>query len=227
MLSRPRAESTPRAAALDPTPTSAPCDPGAHSPAKGDIRPRQRTSSRAAPVPISQVRTVPAATQQVGPTSNRVTLYLLDGHRPLLLAHCSRPRVVTEGHSALKAGDWRSRHLGVRPSARATSPLAELRRHISASVALSPPSWTGSRCRARGHASGAARGARVHRAVEGREAGGALSWLHDRVVARGEPAVRGPLSAGVPAATLDQVLVCPPNDVKAVRRGSSAETLRG
>jgi glutamate-1-semialdehyde 2,1-aminomutase len=39
---------------------------------------------------------------------------------------------------------------------------------------------------------------------------------HDGVVAGVHPPFEVPLSAGVPGATLDQVLLCPPNDIKAV-----------
>ncbi|MFQ5828167.1 MAG: aspartate aminotransferase family protein [Candidatus Methylomirabilia bacterium] len=39
---------------------------------------------------------------------------------------------------------------------------------------------------------------------------------HDGVVAGVNPPYEVPLSAGVPGATLDQVLLCPPNDIKAV-----------
>ena len=39
---------------------------------------------------------------------------------------------------------------------------------------------------------------------------------HDGVVAGVNPPFDVPLSAGVPGATLDQVLLCPPNDIKAV-----------
>ncbi|MBI2553272.1 MAG: aminotransferase class III-fold pyridoxal phosphate-dependent enzyme, partial [Candidatus Rokubacteria bacterium] len=39
---------------------------------------------------------------------------------------------------------------------------------------------------------------------------------HDGVVAGVNPPFEVPLSAGVPGATLDQVLLCPPNDIKAV-----------
>jgi glutamate-1-semialdehyde 2,1-aminomutase len=61
---------------------------------------------------------------------------------------------------------------------------------------------------------------RVARAYTGRPrvvklAGHFHGW-HDGVVAAVNPPFEVPLSAGVPGATLDQVLVCPPNDVKAV-----------
>jgi glutamate-1-semialdehyde 2,1-aminomutase len=61
---------------------------------------------------------------------------------------------------------------------------------------------------------------RVARAFTGRPrvvklAGHFHGW-HDGVVSAVNPPFEVPLSAGVPAATLDQVVVCPPNDVKAV-----------
>ncbi|MBI4636136.1 MAG: aspartate aminotransferase family protein [Candidatus Rokubacteria bacterium] len=61
---------------------------------------------------------------------------------------------------------------------------------------------------------------RLARAYTGRPrivklAGHFHGW-HDGVVAGVNPPYEVPLSSGVPDATLDQVLVCPPNDVKAV-----------
>ena len=62
---------------------------------------------------------------------------------------------------------------------------------------------------------------RVARAYTGRPrivklAGHFHGW-HDGVVSAVNPPFEVPLSAGVPSATLDQVLVCPPNDIKAVQ----------
>jgi len=61
---------------------------------------------------------------------------------------------------------------------------------------------------------------RVARAYTGRPrivklAGHFHGW-HDGVVSAVNPPFEVPLSAGVPSATLDQVVVCPPNDVKSV-----------
>src|SRR5207245_11585333 len=61
---------------------------------------------------------------------------------------------------------------------------------------------------------------RVARAFTGRPkivklAGHFHGW-HDGAVAGVAPPYEVPMSAGVPGATLDQVLICPPNDVKAV-----------
>ena len=62
---------------------------------------------------------------------------------------------------------------------------------------------------------------RVARAYTGRPrivklAGHFHGW-HDGVVSAVNPPFEVPLSAGVPSATLDQVLVCPPNDIKSVQ----------
>jgi len=61
---------------------------------------------------------------------------------------------------------------------------------------------------------------RIARAYTGRSkvvkfAGHFHGW-HDGVVAAVNPPYDVPMSAGVPAATLEQLLVCPPNDIKAV-----------
>ncbi len=62
---------------------------------------------------------------------------------------------------------------------------------------------------------------RVARAYTGRTkilklAGHFHGW-HDGVVAGVSPPYEVPISAGVPGATLDQVVVCPPNDIKAAQ----------
>jgi glutamate-1-semialdehyde 2,1-aminomutase len=62
---------------------------------------------------------------------------------------------------------------------------------------------------------------RIARAATGRPrivklAGHFHGW-HDGAVAGVNPPYEVPLSAGVPGATLDQVLICPPNDIKAVQ----------
>ena len=61
---------------------------------------------------------------------------------------------------------------------------------------------------------------RVARAFTGRSrivklAGHFHGW-HDGAVAAVNPPYDVPMSAGIPGATLDQVVICPPNDVKAV-----------
>ncbi|HEU5324235.1 MAG TPA: aminotransferase class III-fold pyridoxal phosphate-dependent enzyme [Methylomirabilota bacterium] len=61
---------------------------------------------------------------------------------------------------------------------------------------------------------------RVARAFTGRPrvvklAGHFHGW-HDGAVAAVNPPYEVPMSAGVPGATMDQVVICPPNDVKAV-----------
>ena len=61
---------------------------------------------------------------------------------------------------------------------------------------------------------------RIARAYTGRSRvlkfQGHFHGWHDGVVAAVNPPYDVPMSAGVPAATLDQLLVCPPNDIKAV-----------
>jgi glutamate-1-semialdehyde 2,1-aminomutase len=61
---------------------------------------------------------------------------------------------------------------------------------------------------------------RVARAYTGRskvvKLSGHFHGWHDGVVAGVNPPYEVPLSAGVPGSTLDQVIVCPPNDVKTV-----------
>ena len=61
---------------------------------------------------------------------------------------------------------------------------------------------------------------RVARAATGRTrilkfAGHFHGW-HDGAVAAVNPPYEVPMSAGIPGATLDQVVICPPNDIKAV-----------
>jgi glutamate-1-semialdehyde 2,1-aminomutase len=61
---------------------------------------------------------------------------------------------------------------------------------------------------------------RIARAYTGRprvlKFQGHFHGWHDGVVAAVNPPYDVPMSAGVPAATLDQLVVCPPNDIKAV-----------
>jgi glutamate-1-semialdehyde 2,1-aminomutase len=61
---------------------------------------------------------------------------------------------------------------------------------------------------------------RIARAYTGRpkvvKFHGHFHGWHDGVVAAVNPPFDVPMSAGVPSATLDQLLVCPPNDIKAV-----------
>src|SRR5207245_11197515 len=64
-------------------------------------------------------------------------------------------------------------------------------------------------------------GMRVARAHTGRSrivkfTGHFHGW-HDGAVAGVNPPYDVPMSAGVPGATLDQMLICPPNDIKAVQ----------
>jgi len=61
---------------------------------------------------------------------------------------------------------------------------------------------------------------RVARAATGRtkilKFTGHFHGWHDGVVAAVNPPYEVPMSAGIPGATLDQVVICPPNDIKAV-----------
>jgi glutamate-1-semialdehyde 2,1-aminomutase len=63
-------------------------------------------------------------------------------------------------------------------------------------------------------------GLRIARASTGRSKvvkfHGHFHGWHDGVVAAVNPPFEVPMSAGVPAAVLDQLLLCPPNDIKAV-----------
>src|SRR2546426_4328528 len=63
---------------------------------------------------------------------------------------------------------------------------------------------------------------RIARAYTGRSrivklAGHFHGW-HDGAVAAVNPPYDVPMSAGVPGATLDQIVICPPNDIKAVEQ---------
>src|SRR3989442_4186075 len=63
---------------------------------------------------------------------------------------------------------------------------------------------------------------RIARAYTGRSrivklAGHFHGW-HDGAVAAVNPPYDVPMSAGVPGATLDQIVICPPNDIKAVQQ---------
>src|SRR3989442_8135983 len=63
---------------------------------------------------------------------------------------------------------------------------------------------------------------RIARAYTGRSrivklAGHFHGW-HDGAVAAVNPPYDVPMSAGVPGATLDQIVICPPNEIKAVEQ---------
>src|SRR5438094_7653616 len=61
---------------------------------------------------------------------------------------------------------------------------------------------------------------RVARAATGRtkilKFTGHFHGWHDGAVAAVNPPYEVPMSAGIPGATLDQVVICPPNDIKSV-----------
>ena len=128
------------------------------------------------------------------------------GHGALFLGHC-HPRVV----EAIRAQAGRGTHLGACHELEVR--WAELVNRLVPCAELTRFTMSGTEAT---HLA-----LRVARAYTGRSkvvklAGHFHGW-HDGVVAAVNQPFEVPLSAGVPAATLDQVLVCPPNDVKAVQ----------
>ena len=127
------------------------------------------------------------------------------GHGALFLGHC-HPSVV----EAIREQAGRGTHLGA--SHELEVRWAELVNRLVPCAELTRFTMSGTEAT---HLA-----LRVARAYTGRSkvvklAGHFHGW-HDGVVAAVNQPFEVPLSAGVPAATLDQVLVCPPNDVKAV-----------
>jgi glutamate-1-semialdehyde 2,1-aminomutase len=127
------------------------------------------------------------------------------GHGALFLGHC-HPRVV----EAIREQAGRGTHLGA--SHELEIRWAELVNRLIPCAELTRFTMSGTEAT---HLA-----LRVARAYTGRSrivklAGHFHGW-HDGVAAAVNPPYEVPLSAGVPEATLDQVLVCPPNDVKAV-----------
>src|SRR6266508_3842894 len=127
------------------------------------------------------------------------------GHGALFLGHC-HPRVV----EAIREQAGRGTHLGACHELEVR--WAELVNRLVPCAELTRFTMSGTEAT---HLA-----LRVARAYTGRSkvvklAGHFHGW-HDGVVAAVNQPFEVPLSAGVPAATLDQVLVCPPNDVKAV-----------
>ena len=127
------------------------------------------------------------------------------GHGSLFLGHC-HPAVV----EAVREQVGRGTHLGGshEPEVR----WAELVNRLIPCAELTRFTMSGTEAT---HLA-----LRVARAYTGRPrivklAGHFHGW-HDGVVSAVNPPFEVPLSAGVPAATMDQVLVCPPNDVKSV-----------
>ena len=130
------------------------------------------------------------------------------GHGALFLGHC-HPRVV----EAIREQAGRGTHLG--GSHELEVRWAELVNRLVPCAELTRFTMSGTEAT---HLA-----LRVARAYTGRSkvvklAGHFHGW-HDGVVAAVNQPFEVPLSAGVPAATLDQVLVCPPNDVQAVETG--------
>jgi glutamate-1-semialdehyde 2,1-aminomutase len=127
------------------------------------------------------------------------------GHGALFLGHC-HPAVV----EAIQAQAARGTHLGA--SHELEVRWAELITRLVPSAEMVRFTMSGTEAT---HLA-----IRIARAYTGRSkiikfAGHFHGW-HDGVVAAVNPPFDVPMSAGVPAATLEQALVCPPNDIKAV-----------
>jgi glutamate-1-semialdehyde 2,1-aminomutase len=127
------------------------------------------------------------------------------GHGALFLGHC-HPKVV----DAVRQQVGRGTHLGA--SHEMEIRWAELVNQLIPCADMTRFTMSGTEAT---HLA-----LRVARAFTGRPrivklAGHFHGW-HDGVVSAVNPPFEVPLSAGVPTATLDQVVVCPPNDVKAV-----------
>ncbi|MBI4628367.1 MAG: aminotransferase class III-fold pyridoxal phosphate-dependent enzyme, partial [Candidatus Rokubacteria bacterium] len=127
------------------------------------------------------------------------------GHGALFLGHC-HPAVV----QAVQAEVARGTHLGACHELEVR--WAELVNRLIPCAELTRFTMSGTEAT---HLA-----MRVARACTGRNrivklAGHFHGW-HDGAVAGVNPPYDVPMSAGIPGATLDQVLICPPNDVKAV-----------
>ncbi|MGH7278590.1 MAG: aspartate aminotransferase family protein [Candidatus Rokuibacteriota bacterium] len=127
------------------------------------------------------------------------------GHGALFLGHC-HPAVV----KAVQAQMARGTHLGA--SHELEVRWAELVNQLVPCAELTRFTMSGTEAT---HLA-----MRVARAYTGRSrivkfAGHFHGW-HDGAVAAVNPPYEVPMSSGVPGATLDQVLICPPNDSKAV-----------
>jgi glutamate-1-semialdehyde 2,1-aminomutase len=127
------------------------------------------------------------------------------GHGALFLGHC-HPAVV----KAIQEQAARGTHLGA--SHELELRWAELVRQLVPSAEMVRFTMSGTEAT---HL-----GLRVARAYTGRprvlKLQGHFHGWHDGVAAGVNPPFEVPLSAGIPGAALDQVLVCPPNDIKAV-----------
>ena len=127
------------------------------------------------------------------------------GHGALFLGHC-HPAVV----SAVQEQVARGTHLGA--SHELEVRWAELVNRLVPCAELTRFTMSGTEAT---HLA-----MRVARAYTGRTkilkfAGHFHGW-HDGAAAGVNPPYEVPMSAGIPEATLDQVLICPPNDIKAV-----------
>jgi glutamate-1-semialdehyde 2,1-aminomutase len=127
------------------------------------------------------------------------------GHGALFLGHC-HPAVV----GAIQAQAARGTHLGACHELEVR--WAELVQRLVPSAEMVRFTMSGTEAT---HLA-----LRVARAFTGRpkivKLHGHFHGWHDGVAAGVHPPFEVPLSAGVPGATLDQVLLCPPNDIKAV-----------
>jgi glutamate-1-semialdehyde 2,1-aminomutase len=127
------------------------------------------------------------------------------GHGALFLGHC-HPEVV----KAVQAQVARGTHLGANHELEVR--WAELVNRLVPCAELTRFTMSGTEAT---HLA-----MRIARAATGRPrvvklAGHFHGW-HDGAVAAVSPPYEVPMSAGVPSATLDQLLICPANDVKAV-----------
>jgi glutamate-1-semialdehyde 2,1-aminomutase len=127
------------------------------------------------------------------------------GHGALFLGHC-HPAVV----SAVQEQVARGTHLGA--SHELEVRWAELVNRLVPCAELTRFTMSGTEAT---HLA-----MRVARAYTGRPkilkfAGHFHGW-HDGAMAGVNPPYEVPMSAGIPGATLDQVVICPPNDIKAV-----------
>jgi glutamate-1-semialdehyde 2,1-aminomutase len=127
------------------------------------------------------------------------------GHGALFLGHC-HPAVV----KAIQEQAARGTHLGAPHELEVR--WAELVRQLVPSAEMVRFTMSGTEAT---HLA-----LRITRAFTGKskvvKLQGHFHGWHDGVAAGVHPPFEVPLSAGVPGATLDQVLLCPPNDIKAV-----------
>ena len=140
------------------------------------------------------------------------------GHGALFLGHC-HPAVV----KAVQAQVARGTHLGA--SHELEVRWAELVNRLVPCAELTRFTMSGTEAT---HLA-----MRVARAYTGRtkilKFTGHFHGWHDGAVAGVNPPYEVPMSAGIPGATLDQVVICPPNDIKAVeialKRGDVAAVI--